>query len=211
MTSSRGASVPMRRWKRAAGAGAILLSFALSGCVSTLFTGPPPETYDLAAPTTVPKVRGATSAQLLIPDPAALKILDSQRIVVTTGPVVAYYPKAQWPDTLPKMIQARAIEAFEKTGRTRAVGRPGEGLSIDYQLLLDIRKFEFAVTPEGRFADIELSARVMNDRNGRIIGQKNFDARVPVAEDSAPAAVAGLNAALEEVLVDLISWVLARV
>ncbi|MBB5755055.1 ABC-type transport auxiliary lipoprotein family protein [Prosthecomicrobium pneumaticum] len=200
-----------RMWGRIGLAGMLVATAALSGCVSSLFAGAPPETYDLAAPAVTPQLKRSSSAQLLVPDPAALKILDSQRIVVSDGQKVSYYPSAQWPDTLPRVVQARTIEAFEKTGRTKAIGRPGDGLSIDYQILLEIRKFEFAVTPQGRAAQIELSVRVMNDRTGKIVGQKTFDATVPVAQDSAPAAVAGLNAALEEVLVELVGWVSARV
>ena len=32
---------------------------------------------------------------------------------------------------MPKVVQARAIQAFEASKRAKAVGRPGEGLSID--------------------------------------------------------------------------------
>ena len=47
---------------------------------------------------------------------------------------------------MPKVYQAKAIEAFEKSKRAKAVGRPGEGLSIDYQLLTNIRSFEYRPT-----------------------------------------------------------------
>lgn len=178
----------------------------LSGCVSKLLTAPPPATYDLAGLEQAPKVRGSISAQVLIPEPGAIKILNSERLVVVNGPIVAYYPNAQYPDSLPKLVQTRLIEAFEKTKRAKAVGRPGEGLSIDYQLLTDIRKFDFNVGSGGRFAEIELSARLLNDHNGRVIASQVFKASVPVSEDSAGGAVAGLNAALDRVLADLIQW-----
>lgn len=182
----------------------------LSGCVGSLFTAPAPATYDLTGPADLKHVRGATAAQILVPSPSALKILDSQRIVVTRGSLVAYYPDAQYADTLPRVVQARIIEAFEQTKQARAVGRPGEGLSIDYQLLTDIRTFGYEAATNGGNAVVEISARMMNDRNGRVVAFRVFRAEVPVAADDAAAVVAGLNAALDQVLRDMVTWSLGK-
>lgn len=189
---------------------AVLLATLLAGCVSALVTRPPPNTYDLTGPRDLPKVGSGGRAQVLIPAPTALQILATQRIVVSRGSLMAYYPDAQYPDTLPNVLQARIIETFELSKQAHAVGRPGEGLSIDYQLLTDIRTFNVVVDGSGMVADVEISARLMNDRNGRVVDFKVFRARVPVTADTAPAAVAGLNQALDQVLVDLTSWVLKR-
>ncbi len=212
MTQS-GALQTMHSQKRSMPVGmlsAMLCAALLSGCVSKLVTTPPPATYDLAGLQTAPAVKGRTSAQILVPEPFALQTLASQRIVVTRGPLVAYYPNAQYPDTLPKLVQSRIIQAFEKSRGVRAVGRPGEGLSIDYQLLTNIRTFAFNVTQSGRFAEIEIFAQIMNDRNGKVVEAKVFEASVPVAEDTAPSAVSGLNVALDEVLKELVAWAVPR-
>jgi len=205
-------AVAPRRRRSPFGPALVLLAglFVLSGCVSKLLTAPPPDTYDLTGPADLKNVRGQSSAQILVPSPSALKILDSQRIVVTRGSLVAYYPNAQYADTLPRVVQARIIEAFERTKQARAVGRPGEGLSIDYQLLTDIRSFGYDATLNGGSAVVELSARMMNDRNGRVVAFRLFRAEVPVAADSAPAVIAGLNAALDEILRELVAWSLAK-
>ncbi|MCX5493553.1 ABC-type transport auxiliary lipoprotein family protein [Kaistia dalseonensis] len=201
----------VKRTARGAALASILCAALLSGCVSKLLTTPPPNTYELTGPTELPQAQNHTTAQLLVPAPTALKILDSQRVAVSRGSLVAYYPNAQYADTLPRVIQARVIETFEKAKQAKAVGRPGEGLSIDYQLLTDIRSFNFNVGANSRTAVVEISARIMNDRNGRVVAFKVFRAEVPVAEDTAPAAVAGLNAALDQVLVELVSWSLGKI
>jgi cholesterol transport system auxiliary component len=180
----------------------------LTGC--GVFRGPPPETYDLSAPESVP-VQAGTTAQILIPDPRALRNLDSERIVVVTGPKISYYPDAQWPDRLPKVLQARAIEAFEQSKRARAVGRPGDGLSIDYQLLIDIRSFQYVTDGNGGYAHVEISAKILNDRNGRVVATKILTGEAPVERDTAVAVVAGVNAAMNDVLIDLVRWTLGRV
>src|SRR5690606_8970744 len=128
----------------------LALALAVSGC--SVFRGPPPETYNLSAPESIEPGRRAIAAQILIPEPSALAALNTDRIVVTSGPRISYYPDAQWPDRLPKLLQAKAVEAFERSRQARAVGRPGEGLSIDYQLLIDIRSFAFVAGEGGGVA-----------------------------------------------------------
>lgn len=180
----------------------------LAGCGA--FRGPPPETYDLSAPAPSGRTQGVTAAQILLPEPKALQALDSDRIVVRMGPKISYYPDAQWPDRLPKLFQERAIEAFERSRRARAVGRPGEGLSIDYQLLTDIRSFEYDSNGNGGIARVEISARILNDRNGRVLASRLFQGEVTVTQDNAAGVVAGLDGALSQVLTDLVNWTVGR-
>lgn len=186
----------------------LALALVLSGC--SFFRGPPPETFDLTAPESIP-AKGATAAQILIPEPSALKALDSERIVVSTGSRISYYPDAQWPDRLPRLFQAKAVQAFEQSRKARAVGRPGEGLSIDFQLLIDIRAFEFVSDGDGGTARVEISARILNDRNGRVVSSQILSAEAPVEKDRAASVVAGVDAALNEVLVELVSWTVSRI
>jgi cholesterol transport system auxiliary component len=182
---------------------------AVAGC--SLFRGPPPETFDLTGPESV-KVGGGTAAQILVPEPIALKALDSDRIVVSKGAKITYYPDAQWPDRLPKLLQSRTIEAFERSRKVRAVGRPGEGLSIDYQVVTEIRAFEYRVDGDGKgLAHVEIAAKILDDRNGRVVSNRVFTGEAPVAKDTAAAVVDGLNAAISRVLVDIVRWTVTRV
>jgi cholesterol transport system auxiliary component len=186
----------------------LTLALALSGC--GFLKGAPPETFDLTAPASIP-AKGATAAQILIPEPSALKALDSERIVVTTGSKISYYPDAQWPDRLPRLFQAKAVQAFEQSKKARAVGRPGEGLSIDFQLLIDIRSFEYVSDGDDGYAKVEISAKILNDRNGRVVSTKILSAEAPVEKDNAAGVVAGVDAAMNEVLVALVSWTVGRI
>jgi cholesterol transport system auxiliary component len=187
----------------------LILALATAGC--SLFRGPPPVTYELTAPDSIPQLRSGTAAQIMIPEPRALKVLDGERIVVTTDARISYYPKAQWADRLPAVFQAKAIEAFEQSKRARAVGRPGDGLSIDYQLLIDIRTFEYNTSTGKGFARVEIAAKILNDRNGRVVSTRVLSGEVPVAEDEPEEVVAALDAALSEVLVDLVRWTVGKV
>lgn len=183
---------------------------AVAGC--SLFRGPPPETFNLTGPESV-KAQGGTAAQILIPEPVAIKVLDSQRIVVSKGPKITYYPDAQWPDRLPKLLQSRTIEAFERSHKVRAVGWPGQGLSIDYQVATEIRAFEYRADSDGTggTAHVEIAAKILDDRNGRVVANRVFTGEAPVPKDTASAVVQGLDAAISKVLVDIVRWTVGRI
>ncbi|MEZ5800851.1 MAG: ABC-type transport auxiliary lipoprotein family protein [Nitratireductor sp.] len=85
---------------------------------------------------------------------------------------IEYLAKSQWSDRLPKVVQARLIEAFENTGRVRAVSKPGEGLVIDYQIVTDIRAFQANVGAGSRDAMVSLSVKLVSDRTGRWCGRR---------------------------------------
>ena len=156
-----------------------------------------------------PALPGGTAAQILIPEPSALKTLDSERIVVASGPRLFYYPDAQWPDRMPRVYQARAIEAFEKSKKAKAVGRPGEGLSIDYQIITNIRAFEYREeTKDSGYAHVEVFVKLMDDRDGRIVATRTITGDAAVAANTPDQVVAGLDAAMSQVLIELVRWTL---
>lgn len=162
-------------------------------------------TFDLGAPGDLPENLRKTNAQLLIPQPSSVDVINSNRIILREGSSeLAYLPGVQWSDTVPKLIQARVRDAFENSGRVRAVGLPGEGLLIDYQIALNIRAFEI-VSGSGDTAHVDISARILDDRNGRVRASKRFEEKVssgPSVDDNVDA----LNSALDQVISQLIIW-----
>ena len=181
----------------------------LSGCGSVLGTKTPPDTYAL---TGTPAVEGRASPrrQILIAEPIALKALDSEQIVIKPTPSsIQYLADSQWSDRLPKIVQAKLIQAFENSGRVGGVGRPGEGLAIDYHISTSIRSFEVRVQG-GNTAVVEISAKVINDRNGTVRDQQVFRSTSPVRGSSNEAYVEALDRAFDNVTTDLVRWALQR-
>lgn len=182
------------------------LGLVVSGCI--LLSPPPSRTFDLSAPTDISKLRGR-AGQLLIVEPSALQALAGNGIVVRpSASELNYYPRAQWADNLPKLVQAKILESFEATGRAKAVGKPGDGLVIDYQILSNLRAFEFdAIT---QTANIEISVKLVNDRTGRVAGTRGFSASAFAPSDTIEDAVFALDDAMDEVISDIVRWTLAR-
>ena len=180
---------------------------ALGSCASAT----PPDTFEIASPILAKASPSRTRAQILIPPPTALMTLDSQNIVVKTSPyTVEYLSNSQWSDKLPRMVQLRLLQAFENTGRIGAVGVPGQGLAIDYQLILEIRKFEVQALGTQR-AVVEISVKALNDRNGSVVRTKVFTAEVPVSGVANGDYVSALNEAYDKVSRQIVSWTLGLI
>jgi cholesterol transport system auxiliary component len=189
-----------------AGAVWLLMTSVLAGCASA----PQNDTYSLGM---APVIEGksAKSRQILVPEPTALKALDSEQLVIRVSPSeIRYLSKSQWSDRLPKMVQSRLVQAFENTGQLGGVGRPGEGLAIDYQVLTDIRSFEITTGGEDK-AVVEIAAKILNDRTGAIKAQKIFRAVVNTPGTSNQDFVEGLDEAFNDVAGQMVSWTLQSI
>lgn len=177
----------------------------LGAAAAACSSGSPVTTFDLTAPKSGPRFGGAVRGQIVVSEPTAIQTLEADRILVKDASgAVSYLGGAQWADRLPKLIQARLINTFENASRLKAVSRPGERVAPDYLLSTEIRAFQVA-TPAGE-AFVELSARLVHDRSGRIAAGKVFSARVPLGKVEAGAAAQGLDRALSKVLVDVVRW-----
>ena len=190
----------------------LIMALSLAGGCALVGGGKKPlDTFDLSAARPDTSGPRTQRRQILVNEPAAIKVLDGENIVIKPAPgVITFLGGAQWGDRLPKVIQARLIESFERSGRIRGVGRPGEGLAIDYQLVSDVRAFEVALDGGAR-AHVALSVRLLNDRSGQVARQRVFEATAPLSGSGNEAYVAAMNAAFAEVAGEIVDWVLAAI
>jgi cholesterol transport system auxiliary component len=194
-----------RSWMRGAAVALPMMALGLAGCGST----PKNDTFDLSAAVdgTGPSARGR---QILVTQPTALKTLDSNQIVIRVSPSeIQYLSRAQWSDTLPRMVQSKLVEAFENSGKLGGVGTPGQGLAIDYQVVSDIRSFEIDAA-SGNQAVVEISVKLLNDRNGSVRAQKVFRQAVPAGAGN-QALVAALDRAFTSVADEIVGWTLKSI
>ena len=182
---------------------ALVLVLVAAGCAGTKA----PPTFDLTAAQGFPRNSGSPRGQLIVSEPTALAILDSEKIVVRPAKgELGYLMGAQWSDRLPKLLQARIVQSFENANRLRTVGRPGERLTADFSLVTDVRAFGVAIADNGVFAEVEISAKVVADKSGRIIAGRVFRATIPAASTEATTVVVALDEAFHRVMIDLVLW-----
>jgi cholesterol transport system auxiliary component len=191
----------VQKYKPFAAFGFVLL---LAGC-GTALTGSKPAALDTVT-LSAGEIGGSarkSGVQILIAEPKALKIYDSQNIVVATSSTgLEYLGGAQWADRLPSLVQVKLAEALQNAGYA-GVGLPGQGLAIDYQLISEIRDFSVR-TDGGDRAHVATFVKLLNDRNGDVVASRAFEASAPASTGNFPAA---LDAAFADVSADIVAWV----
>jgi cholesterol transport system auxiliary component len=184
------------------------ISLALSvSLLAAACGGSAPETFDLSA-ASVPEVHKLRK-QIAIREPLTSLELDSQRILVRTSPeTVAYLTGAQWSDRLPTLIQTRLVQTFQNAHLSGSVGRAGAGFSSSYSLELDVRAFELDAKSVAGIVDI--AAKIVDDRGGRIVASRIFRMEVPSAGTSGVQASVALNTALSAVMTQIVAFTAAQ-
>ncbi|WP_422718093.1 ABC-type transport auxiliary lipoprotein family protein [Falsochrobactrum tianjinense] len=185
-----------------------------STLIATLFAGcgttTPLDTFNLSAPQLAVSAPNRKNIQLLVPTPTALKALDSENIVVSSSPgSIEYLKGAQWGDRLTNIVQARLVQTYENTGLFGGIGRPGDGLAINYQILTDLRMFGIQTYSSPRSAVVELAVKLMNDKNGEVRATRIFRTAIPVTGTSNNAYVKALDAAFERTATEIVNWTIS--
>ena len=190
---------------------ALSAALLLAGSAALPGGGPPPlDTYDLTAVSVQSSTPRRARTQVLVAEPGALKVLDGENIVIRpTAGSVEFLGGAQWADRLPRIVQARLVEALQATGRLGGVGKPGEGLAIDYQIITEIRAFQIRLDGGDR-AEVELFVKVLNDRNGTVRAASSFSATAPVSGSGNAAFTAALDQAFRSAAGKIVDWAIAR-
>lgn len=186
-----------------------LASVMLGGCLGS--NAVPPATYDLVAP----KVMTLTAPrpakfQLVINEPSAVRSLETDRILVKSGPRVAYYKNAAWSDRLPRLMQARMVEAFQNAGLVSAVGSRADRLDADYELTTQVQSFQVEVEGAGAQAHASLFVKVVDGDNGRMVASRSFESKVGTSPKDVSEMVTSLNQAFDNVLREVVPWVAKR-
>ncbi|ATQ66985.1 MULTISPECIES: ABC-type transport auxiliary lipoprotein family protein [Methylosinus] len=183
---------------------AVLLALAVAACSGA----PQRESFDLSSALGEGVAARPLRRTLAVAEPHAIQPVDSDRIVIRTGPNgLAHLAEAQWVDRLPRLVQARLIAAFDRGRKTGFVVRPGQ--AAERILSTDIRRFEIDVS-SGE-AVVEIAAEILDLRGAATGPGRIFSAEAPAEHSTGPAAVHALDEALTSVLRQIVRWTAAQV
>jgi len=184
----------------------LVVALALGGCALAV-NGSQPQTYDLIAPEVSTSTGAQLPVQIVVNTPNALRALNTERILVRPrSERISYYPDAVWSDRLPQLVRARVTEVLEDSGRFRAVVTEDDRVTSSYGLQLSIRAFELSVNgkpPEGHVA---ISAKIVDERAGKVVATRQFESRVRANSDAAGEGVAAITKAFQDVSRALVDW-----
>jgi phospholipid/cholesterol/gamma-HCH transport system substrate-binding protein len=161
-------------------------------------------TYDLRAPQDLGPASKTVEGQLAVPEPTAVAMLQTQRILFSQAQDYPGFADAMWADSIPKLLQARLIESFENYDIAHAPLHTGDIGQSDFQLLVDIRRFRISVDSEP-VAEIGLSARII-DKEGKLIASRLFEESEKFDQVAPPAAVAAFSKAFGRIAKSMIAW-----
>jgi len=170
---------------------------------------PGPPIYDLAAASGFPAAEKTIRAQVVVADPNAIILYDSQKILTRSADgTFASIANAQWADNLPKLVQARLVQSFENAHQLKQVSRPIEQLNPEYRLELGVRSFYLEPGPSPK-AVVDITVRLVSDK-GAVEDSRAFAASAPAESADAAGAAAALNAAFGEVAKGIVGWTIEK-
>lgn len=190
----------------------VALVLTLAGCSllgggngrerATIYAPDPRVTLDPSAPT--------VSWQLSLTTPLAARMIDSSRIAVRPTPgELQVYRGASWAKTPTDMLQDALLRTLEDSGRIPAVARQGSGISADYKLVMDLRRFEadYAGSAEPSAA-IEVNAKLIHSHDQTIVASRTFQHVEPAGGTDIGLVSQAFSRGLEAVTGELAHWIL---
>ena len=166
--------------------------------------GPLP-TFDLTASQIAVAPSKKPGKELVVADPTTSVRNDTQRIIVVASDgQSSFLDNAQWADSTPKLLQAKIIQSLENANFLAGVGRPSDGLTNDFQLLIDLRSFQISLVSPPK-AEITFMAQIATPK-GRIIDGRVFHGEAPVKAMDPASAIEALNQAFTQSAAELVQW-----
>ena len=166
----------------------------------------PKTTYDLRAAQDVAAPGQSLKVQLGLPEPTAVAMLQTQRLLFWPAAETPGFESAMWADSIPKLVQSRLIESFENYDIDHAPLRAADAAPADRQLVIDIRRFQIATA--GQTAQIGLSARIL-DKDGKAIAARLFEQNEKFDRLEPAAAVEAFNGAFVRLAKEVVAWTAA--
>ena len=176
-------------------------SLALTGCGNLL--GPPDAGQIYVLNPVLPPVPGdgaKAAYALAVMRPDALGGLDTDRIaLIQPDATMDFYAAAQYPDSLPALVQAALIAGFESSGRIDQVAREQDALHADYDLLTEIKNFEahYPAPDAVPSVTVTLTVRLASAHGRKMLGSFTATQSQPAAANSAGAVTQALGQALQ--------------
>jgi len=196
--------------RRLTAAALALAAIALSGCISLFPETEAAQLYRFEArPAARPVPPGPVFGVLRLAVSFPRASASDRILTVNDRGEAAYIAGARWVSPASVLFDEQLATAFQGGGRARLIGR-GEVVKADFSLKLDVQSFETRYDRGPKAApEVVVSVRgvITRNRDRALVGEQQFSARVRAGENRVGAIVPAYNAALSEVLADLVAWV----
>ena len=201
---------PTLRSARTVGA-IVMVSVLLAGC-SIVGGSKEPVTVYAPDPRVAPDASWPqVTWQLEIARPDAARAIDSLRIAVRPTPnELQVYKGASWAKRPSEQIEDMVLRTLEDSQKITAVAPNGSGMTADYTLLMELRRYEADYAGNGvPAATIEINAKLLHARNQTVVASRTFLQAVPAGGTDTASVAQAFGTALGTLAHDVAGWTLA--
>ncbi len=194
-----------------AGSAIVMASVLLAGC-SILGGSKEPVTVYAPDPRVAPDASWPhVTWQLEIARPDAARTLDSLRIAVRPRPEeLQVYKGASWAKRPSEQIEDMVLRTLEDSQKITAVAPNGSGMTADYTLLMELRRYEADYAGNSvPAATIEINAKLLHARTQAIVASHTFLQAVPAGGTDTASVAQAFGTALGTLAHDVAGWTLA--
>jgi cholesterol transport system auxiliary component len=185
-----------------------LCAVALSGCISLLPKSKPAQLYRFSA------APGAASAAAVHPNGVAVfrtngkfqEESSDDRILTVDGGKAAYIAQSRWVAPAEVLFDEAVSKAFDASP-VRLLARGQQGRAA-YALRLDVRNFEarYPAGPNSAPTVVVHLHAALTRSDQTSVGEQEFEARVPAADNRVGAIVSAYDKAVADVIGKLVAW-----
>jgi len=182
---------------------------ACAGCVGSALESKreDPEVFRLTAPDITAGAGGALTTALAVGRPRAPVSLDTERIAIA-GPATRfdYYAGVRWAEPAPLMLQALLVRALADDGRFATVVAVPTRVPSDYQLEIELRRFEAESEGSGApVVQVAMQVTLIDSRRGARLASFPATASVSAAADRRSDVLTAFDAATHQVIASIVA------
>lgn len=188
---------------------------ALSACVTIFPKTKPVQMYRFEAATPTAAAAADTAGQTM---PIAVgraptsfeRGAEGDRILTVTGDQVAYIAGGRWVSPAAVLFDAAESQAFDQSQTRLRLDRRGELNLAPVSLRLDVESFEVRYDGGAPTVVVRVEASLTRTADRKIIAVRAFESRQTPQADRIGAIVTGYDAAVSDVLSQIVTWTAAE-
>lgn len=196
--------------RRLTAAALALTAIALSGCISLFPKAEPAQLYRFEAHPPSQKFPPGSLFGVLRLQSGFPRASGGDRILtVNNQGEAAYIAGARWVSPASVLFEEQVSTAFQGGGRARLISR-GEVIKADFSLKLDVQTFETHYDQGPKAAPevvVVVRGSITRNRDRALVSDRLFTANIRAGENRVGAIVPAYNAALSQVLGEVVGWV----
>lgn len=197
--------------------GVLALSFLLlAGCAGVFSVGPAPKRMFLnpEPPARMAGTKATQGTQIIVSLPTAWLAVDTDAIALLfPNREIRYLSGVRWAGSVPSLVQSFLIDALSATGAFQGVAGDSTGIYAQVRLSCDIRQFLLRYDDPNQppTAVFDATFRLINLRNGEIIGTLPVLLTTPATGTSTHELVTASEKVMAETLAKVAAWSVASI